>query len=142
MEKSELVLAGLAAGGQGAIYPPAQVQKLFFLLDKEVPTYVEGPHFAFVPYDYGPFDSSVYDALDRAALSGLVDINRTGRVRTYSLTAEGYKIGSAALAKIHEPARTFVSSAAKWVISLSFAQLVSAIYQKYPDMKSNSVFRG
>jgi hypothetical protein len=142
MDRTDIVLAGLAAGGQGAVYPPAQVQKLFFLLDREVASYVEGPHFAFVPYDYGPFDSGVYDALDQAAFAGLVDINRTGRVRTYSLTAEGYRMGSAALAKIQEPARTFVSRAAKWVNSLSFAQLVSAIYQKYPDMKANSVFRG
>lgn len=142
MDRTELILAGLAAGGQGAVFPPAQVQKLFFLLDREIASYVDGPHFAFVPYDYGPFDSDVYSALDMASFAGLVEINRAGRVRTYSLTLEGFARGSAVLSAIREPARTFITRAAKWVNSLSFAQLVSAIYQRYPDMKVNSVFRG
>lgn len=142
MDRNEIILAGLAAGGQGAAFPPAQVQKLFFLLDREVASYVGGPHFSFVAYDYGPFDSGLYSALDTAALAGLVEVNRTGRVRTYSLTPEGFARGTALLQRIPEPAQTFVSRAAKWVNSLSFAQLVSAIYQRYPDMKANSVFRG
>lgn len=141
MDRTGVVLAGLAAGGQGVTFPPAQVQKLFFLLDREIAPYVDGPHFAFVPYDYGPFDSDVYSALSAASVAGLVEIDRTGRVRTYSLTPEGFARGSSLLATIREPARTFITRAAKWVNSLSFAQLVSAIYQRYPDMKVNSVFR-
>lgn len=142
MDRIEIVLAGLAAGGQGAAFPPAQVQKLFFLLDREIASYVDGPHFSFVPYDYGPFDSDVYSALDRASDEGWVEINRASHVRTYALTPEGFARGVAVLGTINEPARMFISSAAKWVNSLSFAQLVSAIYQRYPDMKVNSVFRG
>jgi hypothetical protein len=142
MDRTEIILAGLAAGGQGANFPPAQVQKLFFLLDREVATYVDGPHFAFVPYDYGPFDSDVYSALSAPSAFGLVEINRTGRVRTYSLTPEGFSRGAAVLDTIPEPARTFITRSAKWVNSLPFAQLVSAIYRRYPDMQVNSVFRG
>lgn len=142
MDRQTLLLAGLAAGGQDAVYPPAQVQKLFFLLDREVASYTQGPHFAFEPYDYGPFDAAVYSELDRASSLGFVAINRSARVRTYALTLEGYRAGADALAKIAEPARTFFCDAAKWVNSMSFAQLVSAIYQKYPDMKTKSVFRG
>lgn len=141
MDRMDLILAGLAAGGEGAHYPPAQVQKLFFLLDREIPTYVGGPHFEFVPYDYGPFDVRLYSALDLAEVSGLVDVNRSARVRTYSLTPEGYRRGLKALEQVREPARTFMIRAARWVNSLSFAQLVSAIYEKYPDMKVNSIFR-
>jgi hypothetical protein len=95
-----------------------------------------------VPYDYGPFDSKLYIALDTASSDGLVEINRAARVRTYSLTPNGFARGSAALSAIPAPARTFVKDAASWVNSLSFSQLVSAIYQQYPDMKAKSVFRG
>ena len=142
MDRTEIILAGLAAGGQGAAFPPAQVQKLFFLLDAEIASYVDGPHFDFVPFDYGPFDRDVYSVLDSASGAGLVAIDRAGRVRTYSLTPAGYARGSAILGAVAEPARTFIARAAKWVLSLPFAQLVSAIYQRYPDMKANSVFRG
>jgi hypothetical protein len=142
MDRTEIIVAALAAGGHGAAFPPAQVQKLFFLLDREIASYVDGPHFEFAPYDYGPFDSNVYSALDMASFAGLVEINRVNRVRTYSLTPEGFARGSTVLSAIREPARTFITQAAKWVNSLSFAQLVSAIYQRYPDMKANSIFRG
>jgi len=35
MNRSEILLAGLAAGGENSTYTPVQVQKLFFLLDRE-----------------------------------------------------------------------------------------------------------
>ena len=38
------------------------VQKLLFLLDREAAEIVGGPHFRFVPYNYGPFDKGVYVA--------------------------------------------------------------------------------
>lgn len=31
---------------------------------------------------------------------------------------------------------------AKWVRSLSFQQLVKAVYDKYPEMRANSVLQG
>ena len=65
MERSELVLAALAAGGKNASYSPVQVQKLLFLVDREGEKLVGGKHFNFVPYDYGPFDREVYDELAR-----------------------------------------------------------------------------
>ena len=59
MERRQLLLAALspAKGGQ---YTPVQVQKLIFLLDREASALTGGPHYKFVPYDYGPFDSDVY----------------------------------------------------------------------------------
>jgi hypothetical protein len=52
LTRKELVLAGLAAGGRYATFSPAQVQKLFFLIDREAAHWVDGPHFGFMPYDY------------------------------------------------------------------------------------------
>jgi hypothetical protein len=39
MNRSEIVLAGLAAAGENATFTPVQVQKLFFLLDREAASY-------------------------------------------------------------------------------------------------------
>ena len=45
MERPNLVLAALAAGGENASYWPVQVQKLLFLIDREASALVGGPHF-------------------------------------------------------------------------------------------------
>lgn len=140
MNRRELMLAAFAAGGEAARFMPVQVQKLFFLVDREIPALVNGPHFHFQPYDYGPFDSAVYSELEALSMIGLVEIV-PGYYRSYALTAEGYQQGLAQLAGTPPVAKDFIQRAAQWVKALSFSQLVSAIYQKYPEMKVASVFR-
>lgn len=142
MDRSDLVLAALAAGGAGAQYPPAQVQKLFFLIDKEIPEEIDGAQFNFAPYDFGPFDASVYHEIEGLQATGLTTVSYGGRYRSYGLTDAGYRAGMAILASMSPRAKAFVERAAKWVRSVSFEHLVSAIYQRYPDMKARSIFRG
>jgi uncharacterized protein len=142
MERRNLVLAALAAGGENASYWPVQVQKLLFLIDREASALVDGPHFEFKPYDYGPFDRAVYVELESLSTQGLVGMQNTGRYRVYSLSPEGYRRGAESLRGLGDAASTYVEQAARWVRSLSFQQLVAAIYNRYPDMKVNSVFRG
>lgn len=141
MNRSQIVLAALAAGGQNAGFKPVQVQKLFFLLDREGKHLLNGPHFDFRPYDYGPFDREVYDEIDALEAQGLVEVLSSGRYRMYILSQSGLEEGQKTLTEMTENARTYVSQVAKWVRELSFEQLVAAIYKRYPDMKVNSVFR-
>ena len=140
MNRQEILLAALSAGGRGVSYDPVHVQKLMFLIDREVAGDVDGPHFNFRPYDYGPFDSTVYTELERMQRLGLTAIV-IGYYRSYGLTEEGYARGVALLETLPERARDFINRAANWVRSVSFSQLVSAIYDKYPDMKTASIFR-
>jgi hypothetical protein len=91
--RQNLMLAALSGGGERATYTPVQVQKLFFLIDREAAVYLSGPHFNFKPYDYGPFDKAVYDELQYLTKIGLADIVQGDRARLYMLTAEGYAIG-------------------------------------------------
>lgn len=142
MDRSEILLAGLAAGGEKATFTPVQVQKLFFLLDREASLLLDGPHFNFVPYDYGPFDRAVYDGLSALARDNLALVQNTGRYRVYALSDSGFKEGSAALNGLPEPVRDYIVNVARWIRQLSFEQLVASIYNRYPEMKVNSVFRG
>jgi uncharacterized protein len=142
MDRSEILLAGLAAGGENATYTPVQVQKLFFLLDREAAPTLGGPFFNFVPYDYGPFDQAVYAGLDELARRNLASVQSTGRYRLYGLSQAGQEEGRRILETLQPPARDYVANVARWVRQLSFQQLVASIYNKYPDMKANSVFRG
>jgi uncharacterized protein len=142
MDRDGILLAALAAGGENASYTPVQVQKMFFLIDREASHLVDGPHFNFRPYDYGPFDRSVYDGLDALSQRGLALIHSTGRYRSYGLSHAGFQDGLAALGALPDSAKDYIVSLASWVSQLSFEQLVASIYNRYPDMKVNSVFRG
>lgn len=141
MERAGLVLAGLAAGGENVAFTPVQVQKLFFLIDREIAHLIAGPLFGFRPYDYGPFDRAVYDELDSLERIGLVRVQDSGPYRQYLLTSEGYARGVSELSGMGPIAQSYVRSAAAWVKKLNFQQLVAAIYTHFPDMKVNSVFR-
>lgn len=141
MDTDNLVLAALAAGGKGAAYPPAQVQKLFFLIDSEVSDAIGGKRFNFVPYDYGPFDSDVYTRLENAKRAGTVEIIRGNRYKQYGLTGLGFARGQLILRALSPEVSKFIEDAAKWVLNTPFAELVSAIYKFYPEMKANSIFR-
>lgn len=142
MDKEELVLAGLAADGENASFTPVQVQKLFFLIDREATHLFDGPHFNFKPYDYGPFDKSVYEILDVLSAKGLCTTEVSGRYRKYRLTQDGFQVGTAALESLNQTRADYLKSLASWVRNLSFEQLVSAIYTRHPDMRVNSVFKG
>jgi len=139
MDRNGIVLTALASAGQNATFTPVQVQKLLFLIDREIPRLVGGPHFNFQPYDFGPFDSAVYDVLDRLTMQGLVSQGQA-RYRLYALSPVGYQHG-VGLLNGHPSAAPYIRQAAAWVRSLPFNQLVAAIYRAYPDMKANSIFR-
>jgi uncharacterized protein YwgA len=141
LTRQELVLAAMAAGGRYAVFSPAHVQKLFFLIDREAPQWVDGPHFDFKPYDYGPFDRAVYDELANLKSDGLVEIDHNGWYRTYSLTEDGFVEGGRALAQVAPPATAYIEQVVAWVKARNFKSLVSAIYAKYPEMRANSIFR-
>lgn len=140
MDKEAFVLMALAAGGEKK-YSPVQVQKLIFLLDDNIPDAVGGPHFDFQPYDYGPFDKEVYSVLKRLEGQTLVSILPTERGwNNYTLTPTGFEEGRKHFKSLSVKPRKYAEKLAQFVTTVSFSQLVSAIYSHYPEMKVNSVF--
>ncbi len=140
MTKEELVLASLSPAN-GTPHGPVQVQKLLFLIDRNLSELIGGPYFHFAPYHYGPFDKEVYSTLDVLAGNGGVQIDCAGGYRCYRLTVTGQQAGEKALETLPEAAGKYIRAASSLVRSLSFGQLVSAIYKAYPEMRVNSVFR-
>lgn len=141
IDRRQLMLAAMAAGGDNASYLPVQTQKLFFLIDREASHVFNGPHFNFQPYDYGPFDRLVYDCLDYLNAESAVVVSNNGRYRSYRLTPSGYLEGRNVLDGMTPQAKDYLQRVAGWVRALNFQQLVTAIYNRYPEMKVNSVFR-
>jgi hypothetical protein len=141
MDRKDFVLAVFAAGGCAVQYSPVQVQKLFFLIDREIPDLVEGRHFNFEPYNYGPFDKAVYDELETLEYRGYVERTSQQTWWNYRLTADGQERGDKILESLHPEARDYIKRASEFVRRLSFNQLVLAIYKEYPEMRKNSVFQ-
>ena len=140
MNRKQAVLAVLAASN-GAYHSPVQVQKLFFLVDRNIPKNVGGPHFSFQPYNYGPFDKSVYETLEVLETDGLVECASVKTWTEYKLTEKGQAEGEKLLSGLPKDVQKYIRQLSDFVRSLSFTQLVTAIYKAYPDMKTNSVFQ-
>ena len=140
-EQKDFILAALAAGPR-LFFTPVQVQKLLFLADRRIPHLVGGPFFKFVPYHYGPFDKRIYPLLEELQEEGYVSIynDRNFRRNAYWLTETGVKVGKDRLSVLPPPAVDFLKKTADFVLKATFAQLISAIYRAYPEMRVNSVF--
>ena len=141
MERRSFMLAAMSPAGSDSFYP-VQVQKLFFLLDENIPGEVDGPHFRFEPYDYGPFDKNVYSELEAMRQDDFVEIFPWGRYggKIYKLTNKGREEGKKVFESISELAQEKIQEAVEFVRTRSFSQLVSEIYKRYPAMRENSVF--
>jgi hypothetical protein len=142
MTRGDFILAVLATFSD-ANYTPVQLQKIFFLLDKNLDKQVKySPGFNFIPYHYGPFDKGVYEELDGLEINNLVEVKYNGfnKLKNYHLTIQGQKVGNEALKYIDEKSIAYIKRINEFVKSLSFEQLIKAIYNEYPEMKANSIF--
>lgn len=138
-ERSQVVLAGMAAGGAKAQFNPVQVQKLFFIFDRVIPDKINGPHFAFAPCHFGPFDKDVYRELYALRRTGQVAINHARRYPRYALTETGFRLGEETLRACPPSTARYFRDVAQWIQSLPFPELLKAIYAHFPDMAQNSL---
>lgn len=144
MNRRDVVLAILAAA-DGQAYQPVQLQKAAFLISRNIPDVItEGQGFEFAPYDYGPFDATVYTDAQQLRDAGLAEIGQStqGRWSAYNASNAGVLRGRELLARMTEAQRAYVEEVATWVRRLGFAALVKSIYEAYPEQRANSIFQG
>lgn len=142
MRRKDLALVMLSLA-EGKRYSPVQIQKALFLATKNVPHLIDtGPNYKFVPYDYGPFDASVYRDLRELHQEGSAEVFMAfhGRWNEYCATMDGLDRAKNLRAEVDKEDLAYLSELSNWVRSLSFSELVSAIYQAYPKMKTKSIF--
>jgi uncharacterized protein len=128
------------ANGKGL--SAVQLQKALFLLERGVPQELGTSLFYhFSPYNYGPFDSTVYTDAEILSHEGLINITKpTGRYTVYTVTPEGAVHAKELASKASPRAVQHLKNVVTWIQGLTFAQLLRAIYSRYPEMKANSVF--
>jgi uncharacterized protein YwgA len=143
MKRKEWVLLALAAAA-GEPLSPVQLQKSLFLLGKAFPKNLGRGYYKFEPYHYGPFDSAVYRDAEELMSEGLATVGSSNRGRwtEYSASLDG--ISEAAKIKDRAPseAARYLERVVEWAKSLTFPQLVRAVYAEYPEYRKNSVFQG
>ena len=139
--REDILAAAFAAAGPGAAFDPIRVQKLLFLIDREVSEWIGGPFFDFRPYHYGPFDRAIYDVIGKLEATGDARVDSSGPYPHYLLTSAGCRRGAAVLAAFPEEVADYFQRAARWVRLMPYRQMLAAIYRQYPDMAVNSVVR-
>lgn len=119
---------------------PAQLQKTLFLLQKAFPKKLKD-FYHFKPYNYGPFDIQVYINAEKLASEGLINLYPVKNGWSiYSITKTGEEVAKQVERQLDKPLIEYLDKVVKWAQSLTFQELISSIYKKYPEYKINSVF--
>lgn len=121
---------------------PVQLQKCLFLLGRQLKKHVGEDFYEFFPYDYGPFCKAVYQDAEVLASEGLIFIERpSGGYATYRITPKGARRARQLSREGPAPAVKHLRTVIEWALPLSFSELVRAIYNRYPEYRTNSVFQ-
>ncbi len=130
------------AAADGDPLSPVQLQKSLFLLGKNLPNSIIGDEFYdFQPYNYGPFDASVYFDASWLTERGFATRSESNaKWSAYAASREGLDRARQLEASLSKDVAAYVRETVAWVRSQSFPSLVRTIYRLYPEMKINSVF--
>jgi uncharacterized protein len=130
------------AAAEGNRLTPVQLQKCLFLLGRELPHAVGTDYYDFRPYNYGAFDAAAYFDAERMESQGLTRIVPTpGGWKDFAATPAGLARAAALAQGVPPSVISYLRALVRWARSLSFAQLVRAVYERHPDTKVNSIFR-
>ncbi|MFQ5874196.1 MAG: hypothetical protein ACE5JL_10395 [Dehalococcoidia bacterium] len=142
MDARDWVLLVIAAA-QGEALSPVQLQKSLFLIGENCREVVGRKFYKFAPYHYGPFSPTIYEDAEELESEGLITINREPWQRWvgYAATREGIGRAEELEDLLPENVADYVTEVVAWTRRLSFPQLVSTIYKRYPKYRQNSIFR-
>lgn len=130
---------------RGEVLTPVQLQKAVFLMQELLPKDVQPEEpYVFIPHNYGPFSGDVYDDARDLAERGSVEISvpAAGGYVRYRATESGIQQGEVLTRKLSVETVRHAQAIVDWVRAQSFAGLVSAVYDRYPAYRVNSIFRG
>jgi uncharacterized protein YwgA len=136
-----LLTLGIA---DGQFLTPVQMQKSLFLFQKKFPFVAGDNYYNFQPYNYGPFDASIYHDAETLSEEGFALVSKPPGQRwfVYSATPQGIREANKIKGQVPIQAAQELESIVNRVKSLSFSELVNEVYKEYPEYKVNSVFQG
>ena len=143
MRRRDWVLL-VTAAADGEPLSAVQLQKVLFLIGKDLDHQVGEHYYDFRPFHYGPYAVAVYEDATRLNQEGLVLVAAAsqGRWNEYQATPNGTRVAATLLQSLPKSDADRIRALVKWARSLSFEDLLRAVYTKYPEMRVNSRFRG
>lgn len=141
--KNQDVVLLVVAAANGTGLTPVQLMKSVFLVGKSGHSDLPPNFYPFFAYNYGPFHPSVYSDVETLVDQGLVcGVQETGRSWSkYVVTPTGLEYAEKVKQQIADEFVKYIGDVVSWVRSLTFNELLRAIYAKYPEMRENSVFQ-
>jgi len=123
---------------------PVQLQKSLFIFGQEKKKEVGSSFYKFDPYHYGPFSQAIYTDAAALDVDGYIQIVQipSRSWPEYTITKAGLDKASELREVVPKKDYKYLSEVVNWAKSLSFADLLRAIYEQYPAFKKNSVFQG
>lgn len=129
----------LAAGADGPYdFDPIRVMKGSFIIAQQGRQEWRGLY-DFRPYDYGPFDPSVYRTKDTLIARGLLVVSKESRYPSYRLTDAGHTHLVDVEHRVGAAAASWVKRIGHYVTSKSFSQLLDEVYRRFPEYAVRSV---
>ncbi len=142
MTRQDWLLLVLAAAG-GKPLSPLQLQKSLFLVGHDLARLVGADFYTFRPFDYGPFDATVYRDAEEQSAQGLVTIrSHPATKRVFSLTMTGITRVRALEPELPADAVRHCRYIVQWAQSQTFQELTQAIYERFPAYAERSVLPG
>lgn len=168
---TDLILALLYAGGlrkpkNEEVIGNTRLDKLLFLLEQESPLKKYLADFKYEAYNYGPYSSEVFDAIQALINAGLVrmqsspsegfleeadryqietealdNISSPKETVVYSLTQEGETVASALFNTLSKEEQNELVAMKTKFNSISLRKLLQYVYRKYPEFTTESVIR-
>lgn len=119
-----------------------RITKGMFLFSKKRKAGSVGSY-KFEPYDYGPFSRDLYRDLDALESEGAVrHVEQSGTNRKiFELTAKGRRQFELVVQSLPEGDSQLLTEIKERVTSLNFADLLSSVYQEYPQYAARSKAR-
>ena len=138
----DITLLVIAAAGDTGL-SPVQLMKSVFLISRSGLSDLPSNFYPFFAYNYGPFHPEVYRDVEALVDEELVlEIRDAGRNWSkYAATQAGFRYAENLKHQVAREFSDYVGAVVTWVQSLTFDQLLRAIYAKYPEMRENSVFQ-
>ncbi len=142
MTRRDWLLLVLSAADRTPL-SPVQLQKSLFLVRHDLAGLVGPGFYTFRPFNYGPFDATVYRDVEAQAAQGLVTIRpHPVTKRVFSLTTAGMNRARALEPELPSAAVHHCRYIVQWVQSQTFQELTRAIYERFPAFAEQSVLPG
>ena len=138
-QKKKVLIELLAADGDSdsskSIEGSLKVMKSLFLAQRNSGVEV----FDFVPYRLGPCSFAVYDEMEELEERNLVKVEEDSHGdEIFELTEDGEEVASQIQGEIDDDLLNQIQEKKELVSGMSFEDLISYVYDKYPRMAKNS----